>query len=69
MVNRSLVPPGEDQIPERAKRGQGDKPVPRGREMGAAEPAGFSSLGCIFTKVQLGNKPQCYVSEKHCRSA
>lgn len=32
MVNCSLVPPGEDQSPERVRRGQGDKLVPRGRE-------------------------------------
>ena len=39
----------------------------RGREMvGAAEPAGFSSLGCISIEVQLGNKTHCYISEKHC---
>lgn len=45
MVNCSLVPPGEDQNPERVGRGWGEKLVPRGREMvGAAEPAGFSSL-------------------------
>lgn len=29
----------------------------------AAKPARFSSLSCISIKVQLGNKPYCYLSD------
>lgn len=50
MVNRSLVPPGDDQIPERVRRGQGDKPVPRGRE-GAGRWVLLSQPGLALSAV------------------